>query len=76
MSEHRTVVLQNTETLEQVTTTAKVKDLPHERLANVEADYAEEATVLQAAEAALVAYRKEHGGDYIVVDIRRGEADS
>ena len=74
MSEHRTVTLLDLASNEQIEVEAKVRDLPHENLANVEADYAEETTILQAAERALIDYRKDHPGDYLVVGVRRGDS--
>lgn len=72
-AEHRTVRLLNLETDETVTVTAEVEDLKLRDRLNIQDEHADEAAVTQAAERALIAYRKEHPGDYMIVDINRGD---
>lgn len=74
MSEHRTVILTNTASGEEVRVTAEVDDLSADELANTPADLIERSTVAQAAERALVKYRRKHPGDYLVTGVERGVA--
>lgn len=73
MSEHRTVVLLNTETLEEVSIPAKVHDIKSKHLVNTAPEDVDAATIEAAADKAREEYEAEHGGHYLVTNILRGD---
>lgn len=70
MAEHRTVVLTDLATGEEHRVSAKVRE--PEDTSSMSAADAEASAVSQSAEAALIEYRREHPGDYLVTGIERG----
>lgn len=72
MAEKRIITLLNTETHNESEIEVEVKSLSEHNLRNTDADQHDAAAVEAAADKGREWYEKEHGGNYLVVGIRRG----